>query len=128
MEKATLLESIIENIGTVLAAIIAAFALAKTSTISYSQKKERATWFFDEFQKAAGRCIENNTVENRQEYKALFMQYYTYASENMRRNMKALDSYIKEENVEKAEDELRNIASFYSYEYDMKDYRLKSKK
>lgn len=119
-------EELFDSIASIIAALIACWALLRTSKIEFSQKGQRSHWFFDDYLLSVGRCIgdfENNKVE----YYANYMRYLLYADREIEKQMKNIDNVISSGDKKKIIIEVEETKRIYNQKYKTNQYHLKSR-
>lgn len=120
------LEEFLDNIVSIITALIACWALLRTSKIEYSQKGQRAHWFFDEYLLSLGKCIVSYE-DNKEEYYANYIRYLLYADEEIAEQMKTIDLLLDKDNINENEKikQVEKMKDMYKRKYDTKQYELK---
>lgn len=118
------LKDLFDNIVSIITALIACWALLRTSKIEYTQKGQRAHWFFDDYLFSVGKCI-GNYKENKEEYYANYMRYLLYADDEIEEQMKIMDLLLKKNNVDDKIKQVEKMKDMYKRKYDTKQYKLK---
>lgn len=117
-------KELIEGLGTIIAALIACWALLRTSKIEYTEKRQRAHWFFDEYLLSVGKCI-GDYEKNKDEYYAQYMRYLLYADEKIKMQMKEIDLLLKDKNKEKIIKKVEVMEALYRRIYKTKQYSVR---
>lgn len=113
---------IIEVFGVVIAAIIGAIALFRTTSLKHIEYRQRAVWFFEDYVGASARILDNATNDDLRKYKEAYMRYYIYAPEKIKKSMDVFDKMIKgDERGDKCYKLKKIIESFSDY-YRMEQY------
>lgn len=118
---------LLENTIPVISAMIACWALLRTSKIEYIQKGQRAHWFFDDYLFSVGKCI-GNYEKNKEEYYANYMRYLLYADDEIKDQMKIIDVAIRKGNQDAKIQQIEKIKDMYRAKYETKQYNLKKNK
>lgn len=126
MRDMFLWEDFIDNIVSIITALIACWALLRTSKIEYSQKRQRAHWFFDDYLFSVGKCIVN-FEQNKEEYYANYMRYLLYADKDIENQMKNIDIALRCKNKRKIMTEVEKIKKIYTKKYKTEQYDLKKR-
>lgn len=119
-------EELFDNIVSIITALIACWALLRTSKIEYSQKGQRAHWFFDEYLFSIGKCMAN-FEKNKEEYYANYTRYLLYADRDIERQMKNIDNIIQCKDKVKVMYEIKKIKTMYTQKYKTEQYDLKKR-
>lgn len=119
-------EELFDSIASIIAALIACWALLRTSRIEFSQKGQRSHWFFDDYLLSVGKCIgdfENNKVE----YYANYMRYLLYADKKIEKQMENIDKVISSGDKKMVINEVGRIKRIYNQKYKTDQYNLRSR-
>ena len=119
-------EELFDSIASIIAALIACWALLRTSRIEFSQKGQRSHWFFDDYLLSVGKCIgdfENNKVE----YYANYMRYLLYADKEIEKQMENIDKVISSGDKKMIINEVGRIKRIYNQKYKTDQYNLRSR-
>ena len=77
----------IEVIGVVIAAIIGAIALFRTTSLKHIEYRQRAVWFFEDYVGASAKMLYNATDDDIKRYYETYMRYYIYAPKEIQSKM-----------------------------------------
>jgi len=119
-------EDLFDNLVSIVTALIACWALLRTSKIEYSQKGQRAHWFFDDYLFSVGKCIVN-FEDNKKEYYANYVRYLLYADEDIEEQMKSIDKALSDRDKKKIMVEIEKIKRIYNQKYKTEQYDLKKR-
>lgn len=119
-------EELFDSIASIIAALIACWALLRTSKIEFSQKGQRSHWFFDDYLLSVGKCI-GDFENNKAEYYANYMRYLLYADREIEKQMKNIDSVVSSGDKKKIISEVEKIKMIYNQKYKTDQYFLKSR-
>lgn len=116
---------ILDNIVSVVSAIIACWALFRTSKIEHTQSGQRAHWFFDDYLLSVGKCI-GSYEKNKEEYFGNYMRYMLYAEKEIEQQMKTINTIISSGDTMKIVSEVEKIKRLYNKKYKIRQYQLKN--
>lgn len=108
-----------EMVGSVVAALIAAYALIKVSRIDNQDRIRRGLWSLEEYLKTIGKCIKNPSKENLEEYESYYLLANLYADEELRAEFCKINEWVKKGMWDEIEEELVEFSVRYGKSYQM---------
>lgn len=119
------MDILINVVGTIAAAIIAAVALLRVNRIDNQDRIRRGLWAMEVYLYSAAGYTAVHTDENRGKYKGYYFVCLLYADGEMKIMMRKIDKMIEEEHWEEALSGLNELCWKYNEKYDMRRFRPK---
>ena len=120
-------KELFEALTSIIVAVIAGWALLRASRIEYTEKRQRAHWFFEDYLFSVGKCIGDYNA-NKAEYYANYTRYLLYANKKVLAQMNKINSIIEDEDKDKIIEQVRLLKKIYKDTYKIDQYLLKRKK
>ena len=113
---------------TLVNALIAGYVGLKSSSISHTEEKQRANWFFDEYMMSVGKCMIDYDA-NKETYYSCYVRYINYADDEILEQMNIIDGMLQnKQDKEKIISNLLKIREIYNKKYDMNQFQLVKRK
>lgn len=114
-------------IGTIIAAVISAIALLKSSNSNSSDRISRAQWAFEMYISSLGIYLSSTSEEDYKKYKAHYYIFYAYVDEEIRKKALQIDNLICKNHKDEANEKLMELIDFYHKKYNLNRFKMKSK-
>ncbi len=118
--------NIFQVIGTIIAALIGAYALIKSNNSNISDRISRTQWAFEMYISFLGICLAGESEDDYKKYKAFFYLFYAYADEEIKQRIKCIDENVMSKRKEKAQVELIDLIDIYYKKYNLKRFGMKT--
>lgn len=111
---------VISVIASIAAILIAVYVLIKTN--GSREKNCRSLYLYEQYAGSIGKCISDNTPENKKEYKVNYYQLYIYIDPTLRTQMETIDEHMDSEDLESVKSELSELSKKYGEIYDITQF------
>lgn len=118
----------IQTIGTVIAALISAYALIKVNRANISDKIARSQWAFEMYVSFTGiYLVSEHNIDDYKKYKGFYFLFYAYADDQMKSALRHIDKLLRKNEMDKAEKKLMRLIRIYYKRYNLKKFSVKAK-
>lgn len=114
---------VISVIAAIAAVLIAVYVLIKTN--GSREKNCRSLYLYEQYAGSIGKCISDNTPENKKEYKVNYYQLYVYIEPSLRTQMETIDEHMDGGDMENVKSELAELSKKYGEIYDITQFSPK---
>ncbi len=118
----------IQTVGTIIAALISAYALIKVNRANISDKIPRSQWAFEMYVNFTGTyLVSEHNADDYKKYKGFYFLFYAYADDQIRNYLRHIDKLIRKNKMQKAEKELLKLVDIYYKKFRLRKYSNRSK-
>lgn len=111
---------VISVIAAIAAVLIAVYVLIKTN--GSRERNCRSLYLYEQYAGSIGKCISDNTPENKKEYKVNYYQLYIYIDPALRTPMETIDEHMDGDDMESVKSELAELSKKYGEIYDIAQF------
>ncbi|MCB6608098.1 hypothetical protein V3C10_17535 [[Clostridium] symbiosum] len=114
---------VISVIAAIAAVLMAVYVLIKTN--GSREKNCRSLYLYEQYAGSIGKCISDNTPENKKEYKVNYYQLYVYIEPSLRPQMETIDEHMDGGDMENVKSEFAELSKKYGEIYDITQFSPK---
>lgn len=107
-------------IAAIAAVLIAVYVLIKTN--GSRERNCRSLYLYEQYAGSIGKCISDNTPENKKEYKVNYYQLYVYIDPALRTQMETIDEDMDGGDMESVKTGLSELSKKYGEIYDITQF------
>ena len=113
---------------SIAAALMAGYAFWKST--GFKEKNYRCLNLYEQYAGSIGKCIADNTPENRKEYKINYCQLYVYIDPQLKAQMETIDGHMENNDMDDVNSGLLELSKLYGEVYNISQFspRRKSQK